>query len=193
MTPEGSLGRNTGARRTHPRSRSLLQLENAGGLAGYEHPWCPIPLVKPAHCLQDIVGDSGHESLAVNLPQPSQMGTGPTQPVKRSEGSLHRGLAALHFPLEVRCLIAFPGPEVEGVVHAQRHVPALLIGRKTLGFDRDRSDNRVAWLRTGRFHPGGGKHCVAAVCPAGKSDGHLGRRTRPLATMLDSWFGWIGM
>jgi hypothetical protein len=100
VTPAGSFARALVEGEPIATQDASSNWMNASGLAGYEGPWCPGPFAESTHGLQHVVGDSGHESLAVNLPQPSQTGTGPTQPVKGSESAFHRSLASLHFSLE---------------------------------------------------------------------------------------------
>ena len=90
---------------------------------------------QPAYCLQHIVGDGRHESLAVHLPQPSQPRLCPPQPVQRRKDSLDYGPTARHFSPIGGSLVPFLGLKMQRVVDGESQVPPLLPWRKTLFFD----------------------------------------------------------
>lgn len=103
---------------THRRSRQLIQRIGFADSVGCERHRNLDPFAKPTYGLEHIVGNGSHESLTVNPRLPGgRLFHNPcrrdrAKPNRAGEAKApHHCLAALHFLLEVRCLISFPRPE----------------------------------------------------------------------------------
>ena len=91
---------------------------------------------QPAYHLQHVVGQGGHVSFAVHLPQTAEPGLGPAAPVQRCEGPFCNGLAAATYKRERRRQVPLPSLQVDRVIHRQAEIPSFLSRRQTGILDR---------------------------------------------------------
>ena len=84
---------------------------------------------QPARHLQHVVGQGGHVSFAVHLPQTAE-------PVQRCEGPFCNGLASVAYKRECRRQVPLPGLQVDRVIHRQAEIPSFLSRRQTSILDR---------------------------------------------------------
>ena len=91
---------------------------------------------QPAYHLQHVVGQGGHVSFAVHLPQTAEPGLGPAAPVQRCEGPFCNGLASAAYKRERRRQVPLPSLQVDRVIHRQAEIPSFLSRRQTGVLDR---------------------------------------------------------